>query len=206
MAEYQLHCFGESGNAYKAALMLALSGADWEPLFVDFFNGAHKKPEYLAINEMAEVPVLVHGDRTFAQSGVMLDYLAETTGRFGPRDDDERREILRWMLFDNHKFTSFTATYRFMSTFVKEPDPGVVAFAKGRMLGAMQIVDNRLKDRDFLLGERLTIADLSLLGYMYYTDEFGMTGWPDHPNIRAWTERVAAMDGWQHPYDMMPRK
>ena len=59
MAEYQLYCFAQSGNAYKAALMLALAGADWEPVWVDFFNGGTRTPEYRAINEMGEVPVLV---------------------------------------------------------------------------------------------------------------------------------------------------
>jgi len=52
----KLHCFGESGNAYKAALTLELSGADWEPVFVDFFNGAGRTPEFLEMNVMGEVP------------------------------------------------------------------------------------------------------------------------------------------------------
>ena len=62
MAEYELHCFAQSGNAYKPALMLALTGADWEPVFVDFFNGGTRTPEYPALNEMGEVPLLIHGD------------------------------------------------------------------------------------------------------------------------------------------------
>ncbi|MEM7635559.1 MAG: glutathione S-transferase N-terminal domain-containing protein, partial [Pseudomonadota bacterium] len=110
MAEYQLYCFGESGNAYKAALMLELCGADWEPHFVDFFNGETRTDDYRAkVNEMGEVPVLLHGDRKLIQTGVMLEYLATTFGKFGWDNDDERREILRWMYFDNHKFTSYNA-------------------------------------------------------------------------------------------------
>ena len=76
MAEYTLHCFAQSGNAYKAALTLALAGADWAPRFVDYFNGETRTPAYRAINVMGEVPVLEHGGRTLAQSGVILDYLA----------------------------------------------------------------------------------------------------------------------------------
>lgn len=205
MAEYVLHCMAESGNAYKAALMLAFSGSDWEPRFVDYFGGEHRTPGYLAINEMGEVPALQHGDLTMTQSGVILDYLAEQTGMFGPRDAAERREILRWLLFDNHKFTSFTATYRYQFAFVDNPDPGLLGFAKMRMEGAMGIVEKRLANRDFLLGDRLTIADLSLQGYMHYADEFGLGGFPDHPNIRAWVARVMAMEGYRPPYEMMPR-
>ena len=103
-----LHGFGESGNAYKAALMLELCRLDWEPQFVDYFEGETRTPEYRSkVNEMGEVPVLVHGAKTLTQSGVILDYLAEQTRKFGAKSDDERREILRWMLFDNHKFTSY---------------------------------------------------------------------------------------------------
>ncbi|UCE31293.1 MAG: glutathione S-transferase N-terminal domain-containing protein, partial [Burkholderiales bacterium] len=106
MAEYTLYCFAQSGNAYKAALMLQLAGADWSPRFVDFFNGETRTPEYRAINVMGEVPVLEHGAMRLSQSGVILDYLAERFGKFGPADADERREILRWILFDNHKLTA----------------------------------------------------------------------------------------------------
>ena len=81
MAEFQLYCFAQSGNAYRAALMLNLIGADWEPIWVDFFAaGATRKPDYREnINEMGEVPVLVHGGRKpLSQSGVILTYLADT--------------------------------------------------------------------------------------------------------------------------------
>ena len=62
MPEYKLHCFAQSGNSYKVALMLALNDADWEPVWVDFFNGATRTPEYLELNVMGEVPILEHGE------------------------------------------------------------------------------------------------------------------------------------------------
>jgi glutathione S-transferase len=68
MAEYQLHCFAQSRNSYRAALMLNLIGADWEPVFVDFFAaGVQRTPEFRTdVNEMGEAPVLVHGERKLA--------------------------------------------------------------------------------------------------------------------------------------------
>ena len=72
----KLYCFGESGNAYKAALALTLADFEWEPVFVDFFNGATRTAEFRAINEMGEVPVLVDGETTLTQSGVILDYIS----------------------------------------------------------------------------------------------------------------------------------
>ena len=82
MPEYQLYCFAQSGNAYRAALMLNLIGADWKPVFVDFFKGETRTPEYRGeINEMGEAPVLAHGDRKLTQSGVILTYLARALGQ-----------------------------------------------------------------------------------------------------------------------------
>src|SRR5262245_15265847 len=95
--DYTLYCFAQSGNAYKAALMLALTGARWQPRFVDFFNGETKTPAYRAINVMGEVPVLENGTTRIAQSGVILDYLADKTGQFAPANADERRETMRWL-------------------------------------------------------------------------------------------------------------
>ena len=80
MSEYRLHCFAQSGNAYKPALALALAGADWQQVFVDFFNGETRTPAYRALNPMGEVPVLEHRETRLTQSGVILDYLTETAG------------------------------------------------------------------------------------------------------------------------------
>ena len=134
MSEYRLHCFAQSGNAYRNALMLELAGADWEPVFVDFFNGAARTPEYRAMNEMGEVPVLEHGDLRLSQSGVILDYLAGTLGKYGWKDEAERREILRWLLWDNHKLNSYIGPARFMMNFLAEDkrNPDIIAFLIGR--------------------------------------------------------------------------
>ena len=79
----KLYCFGESGNAYKCALALTMVDVEWEPVFVDFFNGGARTPEFRAINEMGEVPVLVDGDTVLTQSGVILDYISSKTGKLG---------------------------------------------------------------------------------------------------------------------------
>ena len=88
----KLYCFGESGNAYKCALALTPTGQDWEPVFVDFFNGETRSPAFRALNPMGEVPVLVDGDTVLTQSGVILDYISSKTGQLGGRSAAERRE------------------------------------------------------------------------------------------------------------------
>ncbi len=203
MAEYTLYCFAQSGNAYKPALMLELAGADWAPRFVDFFGGETRAPAYRALNVMGEVPLLEHRGLRLTQSGVILDYLAETLGRFGAADTAERREILRWLLWDNHKFTSYTATYRFMRNFVKNPDAGALAEFRKRAEAAWGVLNAHLDRRAFVVAERPTIADLSLCGYLFWPDEIGVD-WSGYPAIDAWLARIEALPRWQPPYALMP--
>jgi glutathione S-transferase len=207
MAEYKLYGFCQSGNAYKVALMLNSARADWEPVFVDFFKGATREAAWREnVNEMGEVPVLEHKGRKLAQSGVILTYLAETLGKFGPASKDEGLEILRWILFDNHKFTSYFATYRFLRALAPQaPDPAVLAFLKGRFEAAAAIVDKHLKASRFLVGGTPTIADFSLAGYMFYpVEEHGFDFSSTHPGIAQWLGRMRELPGWKGPYDLLP--
>jgi glutathione S-transferase len=207
MAEYQLYCFAQSGNAYRAALMLNLIGADWEPVWVDFFaKGETRTPEYREkVNEMGEAPVLVDGAKKLSQSGVILTYLADKHGKFQPSGEDERLETLRWIIFDNQKVNGYLGPYRFLKNWAAKPDPGGMEFLRGRLANALGIVDKRLAKSPFLVGARPTIADISLAGYFFYpAEEFGFDVADGRPSIAAWRERVRALPGWGHPYDLMP--
>ena len=204
MSEYTLHCFAQSGNAYKPALMLQLAGADWSARYVDYFNGETRTSDYRAINVMGEVPVLEHGGIVLSQSGVILDYLARRFPAFGADSEEERREILRWMLFDNHKLTSYTATYRYMRTYMPNPEPAVVAEFGKRAGAAWRVLDTHLQDREFVAADRLTIADLSLTGYLFWEDEIGVDWSATHPALAAWLGRIRALPRWVAPYELMP--
>ena len=201
----KLHCFGESGNAYKAALMLTLTKQDWTPVFVDFFNGATRTPEFRAVNPMAEVPVLEDGDTVLTQSGVILDYLSSKTGQFGGRSAAERREVLRWLFWDNHKLSGLAGPARFLNNFLpeaKRPE-GAIPYLQGRLRASYQVLDAHLAGRSWVVGDGPSIADFSCCGYLFYPEPFGFTR-TDWPNIDAWLDRVAALPGWAHPYDLMP--
>ncbi len=202
-----LHCFSQSGNAFKVAFLLNALDARWQPKFVDFMNGATRAPEWRGdLNEMGEVPVLDDGDLRLTQSGVILLHLAEKYGKFGGKNENEKREILRWMFFDNHKFTGYLATYRFMRAFSPvAPDPAVMKFMLGRVTAAYKIVEKHLQSRDWLVGDAPTIADFSLCGYTFFpTEESGIDLAAEYPNIYAWTQRLKALPGWKDPYEMMP--
>ncbi|MFI5013676.1 MAG: glutathione S-transferase family protein [Hyphomicrobiales bacterium] len=203
---YRLHCFAQSGNCYKVALMLNLAGIPWEPVFVDYFKGETRGERYRGeVNEMGEAPVLEIGGKRLTQSGVILDRLARESGKFAPQGEDQREECWRWILFDNHRFTSYLATYRFMRTFMKNADPAVLAFLKGRAEAAFAVAEKHLARQAYLLGEKPTIADISIAGYVFFSpEETGFDFEASHPAIAAWRSRIQALPGWRHPYDLMP--
>ena len=206
MTDYTLHGFVQSGNAYKPALMLQLAGADWKARFVDFMNGANRQPEFLALNEMGEVPVLVDhtqdDDVTITQSGVMLHHLAKRFTDFGPRDAAEEREIWRWILWDNHKMTGTLAPYRFLTHFMRQENAATENYAQ-RMRGALKTLNQRLADRDWVASDRCSIADLSICGYLFWPDEAGLD-MDRIPNVAAWLERIRALPNWAAPEDILP--
>ncbi len=202
----KLHCFGESGNSYKAALALEMSGLEWETVFVDFFNGATRTPEFRAeVNEMGEAPVLVDGDFRTSQSGAIQAYVTEKSGKFGGKDRDENYEIFRWVLWDNHKLSSMAGLTRFLINFLPEKhrNPDVIAFNQGRLKAAYQTLNAHLEGRDWIVGDGVTNADISCCGYLYYPEPFGFDR-ADWPNIDAWLTRLSEQPGWKHPYDLMP--
>lgn len=206
MAEYRLHCFCQSGNSYKVALYLNSAGLGWEPVFTDFMQGATRDPKWReTVNVMGEAPVLEWNGGKLTQSGAMLTYLADKTGKFKPVESD-RLEALRWMLFDNHKFTSYFATYRFMKSFLPQaPDPAVLAFLKGRFDAALDLVERHLDKSKFVVGDEPTIADFSLAGYLFYPAEESGYDWAkSNPNLAAWLGRMRALPGWKGPYELMP--
>ena len=202
----KLYCFGESGHSYKAALALQLAEIDWTPIFVDFFNGETRSDQYRnQVNEMGEAPVLVDGDIKLTQSGVIQNYLYNKTGKHGGKDEAEKLEILRWILWDNHKLSSFAGNTRFLMNFFpkdKRPQP-VIDFNLARLKSSYGILENALTDKDFLVGNSISHADMTCCAYLYYPEPFGFER-DDWPNIDGWLENISTIPGWQHPYDLMP--
>ncbi|MEM0935394.1 MAG: glutathione S-transferase [Pseudomonadota bacterium] len=200
-----LHCFGESGNAYKVALALEVSGLPWRPIYVDFFNGGGRSAEFRALNPMGECPVLVDGTTVLTQSGVIQDYVSGLTGKHGGASAEERREVLRWVLWDNHKLSSQAGVTRFLMNFVSpEKRPAeVISWLHGRLRAAYAVLDAHLANRDWIVGNGPTNADFSCCGYLYYPEPFGFdrAKWPQ---IDAWLTRLSNLPAWKRPYDLMP--
>jgi glutathione S-transferase len=207
MVRYRLHCVGASGNSFKVALFLNCAGIDWEPVGVNFAGGETRDPGWrAATNEMGEIPVLEADGRCLSQSGAILTWLAETHGVFGASSADERFEVTRWLLFDNHRLTGSFAAHRVLQSMTPQPpQPDVLAYVRARAHGALSIVEKHLAERGFMLGGRPTIVDFSLVGYLYYpAEETGFDLCAAFPAIDAWRRRIAALPGWKPPYEMMP--
>lgn len=202
----QLYCFGESGNAYKAALTLELAGVDWTPIFVDFFSGAARAQAFQKdVNVMGEVPVLVDGDLRLTQSGAIQQYVLDQTGSPLAGRAEDKYEVLRWVLWDNHKLSSQAGVTRFLMNFLPEEKrpQEAIAFLQGRLKAAYTVLDTHLENRDWIVGETMTAADICCCGYLFYPEPFGFDR-ADWPHIDAWLTRIAATPGWKHPYDLMP--
>jgi glutathione S-transferase len=121
---YRLHGFAQSGNCYKVALYLACAGLPFEVVPVAYGNGETRDPAWReGVNAMGEAPVLEVDGVHMSQSGAILVYPRRQDRPFRAAVRPEQFEALRWMFFDNHKFTSFNATHRFFNAIQMPTDP-----------------------------------------------------------------------------------
>jgi glutathione S-transferase len=200
---FRLYGSATSGNAYKPALMLALCNQPFEFRPVALQQGGAHTEAFRAINRFQEVPVLEHGDRHIVQSGVILSYLAETLGRYGHRDDDERWRIQEWLAWDNQRMTGGPALLRYLRRWVPETDPAVLAFTTARAERALGQLDASLGESEWLAGDRPTIADIATCAYAFWLDEAGLdpARWPA---IGHWLRRIGNLPGFARPDALMP--
>ncbi len=199
---YTLHANHESGNCYKVALFLALSGLSYDWKHVDIFNQGCRTDAFTAMNPFQEVPVLVDDGRIVTQSDVILRYLADSTGHYGGRNEEERLQIQEWMAWSSNKMTNGISLARFGTRFA-DFKPEVIAFFQNRARNAFDHVDRHLADRQWLVGDKVTIADMSAAGYVYLAGEAGLElfRWK---KLLAWMGRLSLLPGWHHP-EKMPR-
>lgn len=201
-----MHYFPESGNSYKLALMLTLCGESFEPVWTDFGGGVTRTDAWRqSVNEMGEIPVLEADGRYLTQTAPILLELADRYRKYDGETAAEKFEILRWLFWDNHKLTSYMATYRFNRTFNPNPDQNVLDFFRRRLEDFIGIVDRHLEERAFVIGDRPTICDLSMMAYLSYPEEeTGFDFATSHPNVHAWLDRLSKLPGWKSPYELLP--
>jgi glutathione S-transferase len=156
---------------------------------------------------MGEIPVLEEDARRWTQTAPILLRLAERYGRFNGTREEERFEVLRWLFWDNHKLTGYMATYRYFRTFTPSPDEHVLKHFRRRLDDFLSILEAHMQKSAFAIGERPTVADISMMAYLHYpADETGYDLAVSHPAISAWLGRMAQLPGWKSAYDLLPGK
>lgn len=191
----RLHGFPLSGHCHRVQLFLSLLGLPVEMVTVDLPGGAHKAPGFLARNPFGQVPVIEDGDITLADSNAILVYLAsryDPDGRWYPRDPVLAAEVQRWLSVAAGPLAAGPARARLAAVFGLDINAAQARTASGQLFA---VLDGHLADRDFLVGNGPTIADLALYTYTAHAPEGGVTLDP-YPHIRGWLARIEALPGY----------
>ncbi len=184
-----------SGHSHRAQLFLVLLSLEHELIDVDLAGGAHKQPDFLELNRFGQVPVLVDGDVTLADSNAILVYLAKRygQGRWLPEDPIGAAMVERWLSVAAGQVAFGPAAARLVTVFGAELDHDR---AKTIAAGLFEVLEHELAGRRFIAADAPTIADIANYTYIAHAPEGGVSLEP-HPHIRAWLARIEALSGFQ---------
>lgn len=194
-------------NSRKVLAGLELLGTPYEYVHVDYFTGAHKQPEFLALNPNGAVPAMTDGDFVLSESNAILQYAADTCGAKGqyPTDPKRRADINRWMLWEAASW--FPSCYVYLVEYVvkpllkAEPDAAVIAKEAPNWHRLAGILDERLAKSPWLTGDDVTIADIAVAAPMHLHTHQRLP-LAEHPNLQRWmTQRIEALPCWQRTHD-----
>lgn len=191
-----LYNFQRSGNCYKVRLIASILGIEHETVSFDPPSGDHKKPEYLAVNPLGQVPSWVEDDgTTICDSQAILVFLAkryDAGGAWFPDDAVTAAEVVRWLSFTAHEILAGLAFSRAIKLFGRPGD-----FDQYQAVGrnALAALDGQLADRAFLAGDAPTVADIAAYPYVSVAGDADLN-LADFPNVSAWCGRVEALDGF----------
>jgi glutathione S-transferase len=194
-AQIRVHGFPLSGHAHRVELMLSLLGLDFERVEVDLFNGAQKRPDFLAKNPFGQIPVIEDGEVTLADSNAILVYLATRYDRarqWLPTDAVAAAQVQRWLSIAAGELAHGPAAARLVALFGLPLDG---ARAKTIAAALYAVLDVHLKAQSFLVGSSPTIADVALYSYTAHAPEGGVSLEP-YASVRAWLARIEALPGF----------
>lgn len=182
-----------SGNCYKIKLLASLLEIPLDWVAVDILRGETRTDAFLARNPNGRIPLLELDDGEYlAESNAILNYLADGTSLL-PGDALERARVLQWQFFEQYSHEPFIAVARFISRYLGLPEDRSAEYVSKQAGGhmALRVMDEHLAGRDYLVGDRLTIADISLYAYTHVAHEGGFDLAP-YLHIQAWLDRIAA--------------
>jgi glutathione S-transferase len=205
-ARFTLHGIWLSGPAYKVGLMLALAGEPFDYVHVDLRAGEHKRPDYLKKQRFGQVPLLVDSSngRQLCQSASILEYLADTLGKFGGATLEERLQAREWMFWEFDRIAAPIYRLRGVRMGFRSVHQAVAeTYHQDGLLG-LQVLDDHLKGRDWLVGEGPTIADIDVYGVVAYAAQAGFP-LAKFPAIEGWMKRLESRPGFIGQMDLLPK-
>jgi glutathione S-transferase len=198
----RLHDYPSSGNCFKVRLALAQLGIDYERVHVDIFDGGTLTEEFGALNPARTTPVLeIDAGEPLIESNAILVYLAEGSELL-PDDPVERAQVLRWLFYEQAEIVPAIGGLRVrLATGVLQPDSPGARHRLAAGTAALGLLENHLRGRSFLVGERYTIADIGIYAYVHAAGDAGLD-LAEYPAVGAWIESVRATPG--HVDDLEP--
>ena len=185
-----------SGNCYKVRLIAAHLGIPLELEELDVVDRSNRAEVLGDLNPARRVPTLVLDDgRPLAESNAIIWYLADGT-QYAPTDPYERAQVLQWQFFEQYQVEPSLAVVRFLIAFSGQAEKHAQKIEEQTANGyiALDAMERHLDGRDFLVGEKYTLADISLYAYTHVAPEGGFD-LERYPAIRAWIDRVATQPG-----------
>lgn len=199
---YKLYSNRHSGHSYKVALLLELSAAPYHLVEVDLsIPGPERSADFRAVSPFLEVPVLVDGDVHLCQSNNILQYLAVKLAPFSKTTADEALRVGEWLFWESNRIGFSIANLRLYKRFLEDFPPDLERFLHSRAVDDLAVLDKALSSGEFLVGDRLTIADLSCSGYLFWLHEAGLDV-DQWPGVRAWLGRIADQPRWESPEEL----
>jgi glutathione S-transferase len=182
-----------SGNCYKLALLASYLDLAHEWVHVDILAGETQNEAFKAKNANAKIPTLeLDEGRTLAESNAILNYLAEGSS-FLPADSFTRAQVLQWQFFEQYSHEPYIAVARYINRYLGLPDDRREEYQAKQAGGhkALAVMESTLSKNDYLVGNCMTIADISLYAYTHVADEGGFD-LAEYPSVQAWIARIAS--------------
>ncbi len=189
----QIYGDHQSGNCYKVAWVLHHFNLQHQWLDIDILACETQQPPSTALNPNAKIPLLVLDDgRCLSESNAIINYLAAATELL-PSDSYLHAKVLQWQFFEQYSYEPYISTARFINRYLGLPEERRAEYASKQQGGhrALAVMEQQLRCSRYLVGEQLTLADISLYAYTHVAEEggFDLAG---YPQLCRWLEEIAS--------------